>query len=258
MVLVIIMLRLLLGFRNCRLYSFYKNDSYITKTLTTSDYFGISSISQYQVVFNADSGSMYRFNFQNNTFTSVKLSGEVTLYCPFLYLNYIDPFVSDYCSTALESLNNNDLSTLIALVTSTNQKLDDVNEELGELNDFISDTSSNDSSYNQTSTSVTDNTSNKVDTIFTDFQNALTSDDYAVDVVLPIPFTNKNITIPSNFVKVQLNKLPGHYAITSIIEVFWWYVIGRFIIKDILKYIDNLKSGDILKNSDTNIKADML
>lgn len=230
----------------------------MTKTLTTYDYFGISSISQYQVVFNADSGRMYYFNIQNDNFSYASLTGSQTLYCPFLYLTYIDPFVADYCSTALESLNNNDMSTLIALVTSTNEKLDDVNEELGELNDFISDTSSNDSSYSQTSTSVTDNTSNNVDTIFTDFQNALTSDDYAVDVVLPIPFTNKNITIPSNFVKVQLNKLPGHSAITTIIEVFWWYVIGRFIIKDILKYIDNLKSGDILKNSDTNIKADML
>lgn len=73
-------------------------------------------------------------------------------------------------------------------------------------------------------------------------------------IVIPIPFTDKNITIPNDLVFSRIN---GTFVLT-IIQLFWWYIIGRFIVKDIISYIDRLKSGEIISHTDTNIKADML
>lgn len=72
---------------------------------------------------------------------------------------------------------------------------------------------------------------------------------------IPIPFAqNKYIDIPSDILR---SRIQGTFILTFI-ELFWWYVIGSFIIKDILHYLDNLQSGEIVSKTDSNIKADML
>ena len=55
----------------------------------------------------------------------------------------------------------------------------------------------------------------------------------------------------------MLNSSNANWVI-NFIEVFWWYIISRFIIKDISKKITKIKSGNIENIENNNIKEDML
>lgn len=50
----------------------------------------------------------------------------------------------------------------------------------------------------------------------------------------------------------------GANWIITIIQAFWWYIISRFIIKDIMRKIRKIKQGNFESIQDTNIKEDML
>lgn len=76
----------------------------------------------------------------------------------------------------------------------------------------------------------------------------------STNLIIPIPFTNKSIEIPNDILSSRIRNT----FIYTFIQLFWWYIIGRFIVKDILSYIDKLQSGEIISHTDTNIKADML
>lgn len=103
------------------------------------------------------------------------------------------------------------------------------------------------------SSSYNDVTSSGVDNIFTTLRNTFTSNNYT-DFVFTVPFTNgKTITIPSTLTE---NIIPE--TIKNIIQMVYWFMISRYIIKDIASYIEKAKSGDIFTKSDTNIKTDML
>ena len=76
-------------------------------------------------------------------------------------------------------------------------------------------------------------------------------------IVFPIPFTGKEITLSPNYVREMLNSSNAEWVI-NFIEVFWWYIISRFIIKDISKKITKIKSGNIENIENDNIKEEML
>ena len=50
----------------------------------------------------------------------------------------------------------------------------------------------------------------------------------------------------------------GANWVITIIEAFWWYLISRFIIKDVANKISKMKSGNIEDIENSNIKEDML
>lgn len=63
--------------------------------------------------------------------------------------------------------------------------------------------------------------------------NAFTSGQ-APDIVVPVPFTGKSFTIQANFLRDILNGSQFTF-ISNIIELFWWYIISKFIVQDIAK-----------------------
>lgn len=137
-----------------------------------------------------------------------------------------------------------------------NENLENVNSNLENLEDTITDTSVDDDSIFLPSDNTSDITSDGLNGIFTNIYNAFCTGQ-AQDIVFPIPFTNKNITLQSNYVRQMLQSNGSSWIIT-IIEAFWWYLISRFIIKDITSKITKIKSGNIESIENTNIKGDML
>lgn len=77
------------------------------------------------------------------------------------------------------------------------------------------------------------------------------------DLVFPIPFVGQNITVPSNFLRNLLTKYHFNFILT-LADVVWLYLISRYIITDVTKYIDKMKSGKILSTTDTNINTEVL
>lgn len=44
----------------------------------------------------------------------------------------------------------------------------------------------------------------------------------------------------------------------DLIPLVWYFLVGLYILKDMAKIIQDIKSGDIMTKTDTNIKTDML
>lgn len=98
-----------------------------------------------------------------------------------------------------------------------------------------------------------DITQDGFNSIFDTIKNAFTTQNSS-DVVLPIPFTGKSITI--NYSNVFGDFTFG--VLSNIINAFWFFVVSLFIVKDIMHKINKIKSGNIEDVETSNIKGDLL
>ena len=105
---------------------------------------------------------------------------------------------------------------------------------------------------------VTDNTQdvteNGFSNIFNTLYNAFTSYS-SKDVVVPVPYTNKSFTISKSSIYGGFTQLSWLENLSS---AFWYFIISLFIVKDISKRFNKIKSGDIEHVVDCNVKEDLL
>lgn len=167
---------------------------------------------------------------------------------------YINVDITATVSANVNEVTNGDIQNSI---NETNDKIDTTNQELSDLNDNLTNSDVNSvSSSDLPSISVTDSTSSGIDSIFTSLYNAFCSGN-AQDIVLPIPHTNKSITIQPYYIQNMLNNHNASWVLLFI-QAFWGYLFGRFIIKDIASKIRKIKSGNIEGLQNSNIKEEML
>lgn len=148
---------------------------------------------------------------------------------------------------------NNDM---IQQQQQINQNLEQVSSDLKDIKDTLTDSTVDSTASDLPSINVTDTTENGIDNIFSSIYNAFCVGQ-AQDIVFPIPFTNKNITLSPYYVKDMLENNGASWVYTFI-QAFWGYLIGRFIIKDVSNKINKIKSGNIENIQNNNIKEDML
>lgn len=171
-----------------------------------------------------------------------------------------------YCITNLQRLNEKIEQTNIYLesidanvkdirnaIISTNEKLDNTNQKLDDVNNNITNDNINADSSSLPSDNTEDITGDGFDNIFTQLYNTFTKGG-AKDLVIQIPFTNKSFII--NVQNVYAGANLGF--IQTLIEMFWYFVISYFIVKDIANKINKIKSGNIEDVQQDNIKEDML
>lgn len=152
-------------------------------------------------------------------------------------------------NSGIQDLNNN--------IDNLNSNINNVNEGLDDINNFLNDDSFSESSI-LNGMPNSDNYSNPTDggisTIFSAFQNAFTNSSSAQSVRFVFPNSNgQYVDIPADLVS---SKVPQ--PIVFLIQAFYWFMICRFIIKDISNTAEKAKSGEILDSSDGNIKTDLL
>ena len=166
---------------------------------------------------------------------------------------------------AINNIDNTELSVnfnelILALNKNqqeTSQKLDGLKKSIDETNKFLKDTNTDDSDYGFSSDNGTnDVTSDGLNSIFTTFYNCFANAEEK-DIVFPLPFVNKSITIPAKFLENTL-KAHGFQFVVDLARTVWLFAISCFIIKDVSNYVEKLKTGEILSKSDTNIKTDIL
>ena len=83
---------------------------------------------------------------------------------------------------------------------------------------------------------VSDITAESLNNIFNIIKDTFTSSNYR-DIVIGVPFTDQTITVPSDLTESHVPTV-----ILSLIRMTYWFLISRFIYKDIINYIDKLKS----------------
>ena len=136
--------------------------------------------------------------------------------------------------------------------------IDNVNNSINNLNNTITDSNISNSVIQQPSVPTdTSGVETGVNNVFANIMNAFTHLDSTQNVVFPIPFTDKNITLQGSYTRDMLTSVNAIWIITFI-TIFWWYLISRFIIKDILKMVDKIQEGNLDKVESSNIKGDML
>lgn len=139
----------------------------------------------------------------------------------------------------------------ISSSTGLNNINDSINEQGQNINNSINSSDvSVDSSLPTSDTN--DITLDGFNSIFNTLYSSFTGT--SSDVILPIPFTNKSITI--NYQNVFGNFSFG--VLSSIISGFWYFIICLFIVNDIKNKINSIKAGNIENVQTTNIKGDLL
>lgn len=155
----------------------------------------------------------------------------------------------------LSDINNSQKQTTEAINNLNNSQQQTTNA-INNLDDTITDSSVDDDSIFLPTDDTTNIAENGIDTIFTNLYNAFCTGE-AKDIVFPIPYTDKNITLSATYVQDMLKNANATWILTFI-NVFWGYLVGRFIVKDISKKIDKIKSGDAENIENSNIKEEML
>lgn len=167
---------------------------------------------------------------------------------------------SSWAVQNLESINNKLSSISDAILKKQDEIKNEVTNQGNQINSSINnvDSSINNSDVSADSSSLpTDNTTdiaeNGFNNIFNQLYNTFTAQT-AQDLVITIPFTKKTFTINSKTVYAGANL----GFVKTLIETFWYFIISYFIVQDIAKKINKIKSGDIENVQEDNIKEDLL
>ena len=193
---------------------------------------------------------------------------EFNLKTDFTYNN--NGTITDYYNLGTYTLNiTNDNDTMAGLQTvndniqnvnnnvqETTEAVEDNTRAIEHLEDTITDDTVESSADDLPSIDVGDPSQDGIDNIFQSIYNAFCVGQ-AQDIIFPIPFTNKNITLNPYYVRDMLNNNGASWVYT-LIQVFWGYLIGRYIVSDISKKITKIKSGNIENIENENIKEEML
>lgn len=171
--------------------------------------------------------------------------------------------IEQYSQWSVENLESikNKLDTISAQIQA---KQDEIKQEVTNQGTNINNSVNNvDSSINNSdisadsSTLPGDNTSDITasgfNTLFEKIYNTFTSGT-AKNLIVTVPFTGKSFVI--NTANVYGGADLG--IVKTLIQSFWWFCISYFIVQDIGKKINKIKSGDIEHVQNDNIKEDLL
>lgn len=152
----------------------------------------------------------------------------------------------------LDSINSNTQNINSSIQNQTAQQHKDSEDIKNTLTDnSVEDI---DTSAIQNSDTTDDITSDGFDNIFTSIQNAFLDDsEHSVDI--NIPFINMPLTISKSSI---FGNFSGLSVIENLCSMVWYFLVSSFIVKDISKKINAIKSGNIENVQNSNIKEDLL
>lgn len=195
----------------------------------------------------SSSSSIISFEFVSDEVEETTYSNN-SFYLPNILVNYYPQTTVDFVS----AINNNDTYLLQQIVTNSSRTAT-ATEKIQEI---LEDKTVSDSSYNQSSVTVPDSSSTDLSGAFSTLKNVFVGGS-DVDIVLPVPFVNKSITIDSSFVRDALVDNGGSVIVT-LVELAYYFVLSVFIVKDVNRYLTKLKNGSIADSNENNIKAEIL
>lgn len=175
---------------------------------------------------------------------------------PYFYAWYGYDFSKANATCSIEGIidvldrTNNEV---VENIQQGNQLQEQQNQLQQEQNNFLKDGNVVSDGSNLPSDNTQDITEDGFNSIFNTIYTAFTSNS-SNNLVVTIPFTGKSFTISANTVYGSADL----GLVKTLIQTFWYFVISYFIVKDIGKKINRIKSGDIEHVQEDNIKEDML
>ena len=181
----------------------------------------------------------------NNQSTSFSVKFKNNLNCTFIFNNPI-AFSNSIGSWTITA-------ELTGSINNVNNSIDQGNKLQQEQNNFLKNDNINTDISSLPQDNTQDITSDGFNNIFTQIYNTFTSGS-AKDLVIAIPFTQKSFVI--NVANVYAGADLGF--VKTLIQVFWYFAISYYIVKDVGRKINKIKSGDIENVETSNVKEDML
>lgn len=129
---------------------------------------------------------------------------------------------------------------------------DDINNTITDSTDAINDTLTDNNVTVNSNQLVTDNTNDITQdgftNIFTTIQTAFTGNPSAI--VLPLGFlgNGQQLTLQPDFLSSAM-RTGGLGVLVNVVNAFWYFVVCRYIVKQISKIIENLKEGNLEETS---------
>lgn len=153
-------------------------------------------------------------------------------------------------------VNINGWNNMLVMLNQVKEEQENTTDEVKKLNNFMSSEDVDQDAYNfPTTNNTSDPSSSGFNGIFTQMYNAVTNWNSS-GIVFPIPFSQgQTIIVPGDLTE---NIVEDWVVIKPLLSLVWYFLVSLYIVKDIQKYVDNMKTGEILSKSDTNIKSDML
>lgn len=244
---------------NIFIYVYNRQDFYNGSEINSHDSFNNDYVTVPTAEKHITGVKRWQFNTSTHTFS---LATGLNCYVPFQLYFYKDIEYINFLNS-LESKKINDIIIAInnckASIDSVKDSVDDVSKNVKETNDFLKDTSDDDVDYSLPSSGSFDdsNINAGLDTIFSNVQNMFTKT--SENIIIPVPFSNKTIVIPANYIQNQLEKFDKNDIIKTFVQAVYAYIISKYIYQDLQKRMEEIKEGSILRGkTDTNIKADMM
>ena len=202
------------------------------------------------VLFDGGSGYILLFSWSGVSNLSPR-----QVYIPTCLYGYMNSYLLDYARAYF----NHDNETMINLLNSVDNRINETNSQLTQLNQWMSNEDDSDIHYGvDTPSSDSSSVDNVFHGIFMRFYNAFNGVALS-GVYFPIPFSGgKSIYVRPDFTYNILNQTGLGNSLRGLLSSVWYFLVGMYIVKDIQKLYQDIKSGDIMTKTDTNVKADML
>lgn len=201
-----------------------------------------------------DVGSTYSrfgvFDYNNVSLDNDSGSNQNYFVIPRMLISYTTESLQTFRDRYSDSLSNQQIVEI----------LNDILDETQEISDFLQDDSLNNNNIDFNGVDSYEFTyyNNDIERAFLQIQTAFTDNNTYRYIIFSIPFTNRSITIDTQFLHNLLND-NNLTIIVDIMQAFWWYFFCKLIVYDILKIVQAISTGDFLTNkTDSLITIDML
>lgn len=155
----------------------------------------------------------------------------------------------DRTNAIMEQVNN-------SIKSESGKVQDTIKDSTNTITDTLTDNDVSDIDVSgiQSADTTEDITSDGFNNIFTSIQSSFLDDsEHSVDIT--IPFINMPLTISKSSI---FGNFSGLSVIENLCSMVWYFLVSIFIVKDISKKINAIKSGNIENVQNTNIKEDLL
>lgn len=188
----------------------------------------------------------------HHSYTSSTTNNKAWLLMAFT--NYIPPDLYDTIyQLATNTFNYNMAQTTL---TTIDNHIQELNQQIENMNDFLQDDTTSQYTQNDLpSDSMNDITASEFNGIFTKIYNKFTQASVE-PISLTLPYMNYTFTVSPYYLYNAIYSI-GWTPLYNLITLMWYYGISLYIVKDIYKYINQIKNGNI-SHTDTNIKTEML
>lgn len=180
----------------------------------------------------------------------------VNMSVPLAYTEVIHPeWINLFKAFNLIPTNDTDnsIKNIEKATEETKNTVNNIQNSVNDVNNSINDDNVSVDSSTLPSDDTADVTANGFNSLFDKLYTTFTSG-AAQDVVIKVPFTGKSFAINTASVYGGVNL----GVVKTLIQTFWYFVISYFIVQDIGKKINKIKSGDIEHVQEDNIKEDLL